>query len=72
MGGRWGYVPVCQRLDAEIDIVVCGCGTINHDCADHTITILIAEMRMVPAGSVFSGAELVYFGISRGKSAYLT
>jgi hypothetical protein len=61
-------IPVRECVGAEINIVVRSCGAINLDRSNDTISVLTREVRVIPAGSIFSGLENIVFGVSWSDS----
>lgn len=54
-------VPILHHLGSEVDVVVGGGRSVNNERGNHTVTVLSAEVRVVPGSSVLGSLEDVGF-----------
>lgn len=63
-------IPISHRQDSEIFIVVRSGWSVDLDCSDDAITVLVRKVAVVPAGAVFSGLEFVRLHVTGSEGAF--
>jgi hypothetical protein len=63
-------IPISEDVRSQIIIIVGRCRAVDHNRSESTITVLRAEVRMVPGRAELGGLEGICFGVSRSKWAF--
>lgn len=62
-------VPIHDRERAQVDIIISTRRAVNDHRSDNAVTVLAAEVGVIPGSSVFGGLKQVGLCISRGEGA---